>query len=362
MDDNSSSGVGSLAFYKLIEEALRSPELAQEGTPLRVAQDYARAKGLKLSGSEEISSVKVKPNVSSKVADAFSKMEHNPNDPKVAKAYEALMRETEDQFRALENAGMKISKMEPGMDNPYKNSAALVEDIKSNKHMWYYPTEQGFGSGGDFSDHPLFKETKVTGPDGKTMKGNDLFRVVHDYFGHAKDNTKFGATGEERAYMSHKEMFSPEAQKALASETRGQNSWVNYGPQGEANRANPANTTFADQKAGLLPDWATKHVDEIDNPLKYRAKALAKTAGKAVLPLAAAGTALAAPQFDEGLSELLIPGGTPRVGESPEDEMKLIEEINTAKALKNYENSQASEDKQRNQMLRSSALRSIAGK
>jgi hypothetical protein len=55
-------------------------------------------------------------------------------------------------------------------------------------------------------------------------------------------------------------MYSPEAQKALTSETRGQNSWVNYGPKGEANRANPAATTYADQKAGILPEWTREDV------------------------------------------------------------------------------------------------------
>jgi len=64
------------------------------------------------------------------------------------------------------------------------------------------------------------------------------------------------ARGEENAFQAHMRMFSPEAQKALATETRGQNSWVNFGPKGAENRANPANTTYATQKAGILPDWA----------------------------------------------------------------------------------------------------------
>ncbi|HEY0751562.1 MAG TPA: hypothetical protein VGD26_10415 [Chitinophagaceae bacterium] len=357
--ENNSNGIGSAAFYKLLQEAMSTPDLAPEGTPLRLAQDYAREKGLTISSREDIVTAKVKPAVSAKVAEAFAQMKHDPNNPKVAKAYEALIRETEDQFKALEKAGLKISKMEPGMDNPYKNSAALVDDITKNKHMWYYPTEQGFGSGGDFSDHPLFKETKVLAPDGKPMKGNDLFRVVHDYFGHAKDGNKFGATGEERAYLAHKEMYSPEARKALASETRGQNSWVNYGPAGEANRANPGSTTYADQKAGLLPDWATKHVDEIDSPLKYRAKALAKMAGKSAIPVLAAGSALAAPTADTGLTELLVPGGTPNLGQSPEEESQLLAEI---QARKDYLNSPASQDAEEAQSLRKNILRSLAGK
>lgn len=83
---------------------------------------------------------------------------------------------------------------------------------------------------------------------------NDLFRAIHDYFGHAKEGHQFGPKGEENAYRVHSSMFSPEARKAMATETRGQNSWVNYGPYGEANRANPKNTKFADQKTVLMPD------------------------------------------------------------------------------------------------------------
>jgi hypothetical protein len=67
--------------------------------------------------------------------------------------------------------------------------------------------------------------------------------------------------------MSHKQMYSPEAQKALTAETRGQNSWVNYGPLGEQNRANPGATTYAEQKAGLMPDWVVE-----DEPTTGRPK------------------------------------------------------------------------------------------
>src|SRR5690606_39337381 len=50
-------------------------------------------------------------------------------------------------------------------------------------------------------------------------------------------------------------MYTPLAARALTTETRGQNSWVNYGPYGEANRANPRETVYADQKTGIMPDW-----------------------------------------------------------------------------------------------------------
>lgn len=51
-------------------------------------------------------------------------------------------------------------------------------------------------------------------------------------------------------------MYSKEALPAVTSETRGQNSWVNYGPYGETNKtANAADTHYAPQKIGIMPAW-----------------------------------------------------------------------------------------------------------
>jgi hypothetical protein len=52
-------------------------------------------------------------------------------------------------------------------------------------------------------------------------------------------------------------MYSPLARKAMASETRGQNSTVNSGMYADLNEgASGADTIYADQKIGLMPDWA----------------------------------------------------------------------------------------------------------
>ena len=144
--------------------------------------------------------------------------------------------------------------------------------------------------------------------------------------------------GEEKAYQQHKKMFSPEAVKALTTETRGQNSWVNYGPKGEANRANPSATTYADQKAGLLPYWAAGNVDEIANPIKYNAKAAGKMAIRAGLPALAIAGASDAETLDEGLMNTLVPGGVSQLGEDRRDEAALLGEI---QGYKNYEKSEA---------------------
>jgi len=72
--------------------------------------------------------------------------------------------------------------------------------------------------------------------------------------GHGKSGVVFRAKGEENAYQSHAGMYSPLARRALVSETRGQNSYVNHGPNGEFNRrASPEDTIYAGQKIGLMP-------------------------------------------------------------------------------------------------------------
>jgi len=80
-------------------------------------------------------------------------------------------------------------------------------------------------------------------------------------------------------------LFTASAVPAMTSETRGQNSWVNYGPFGEQNRADPRNTTYADQKTGLMPEWTwTEGVvdstaDDVDAPTEINLKLYHGTLG-----------------------------------------------------------------------------------
>ena len=200
--------------------------------------------------------VKLNPEHGKMIADAYEQMPHNPDNARVKSAYGALINETKQQYQNLLDQGFKFSKIQPNQENPYKDSTSMHQDIGKNKHLHYFPTESGFGTEGSAPlDHPMLQPTEFKDPEGKPMLANDLFRVVHDINGHhVGGQTKFGPTGEHQAYLTHKKMYSPEAQKALATETMGQNSVVNFGKHGEANRKNPQNTTYADQKAGLLPD------------------------------------------------------------------------------------------------------------
>jgi hypothetical protein len=110
------------------------------------------------------------------------------------------------------------------------------------------------------TSNPMLEDTGLEWPDqnGEMHKvtANDLFRAVHDAFGHGLEGAAFRARGEENAWQAHARLFTGPAVAAITTETRGQNSWLNYGPYGEQNRkAKVQDTIFAEQKTGLMPEW-----------------------------------------------------------------------------------------------------------
>lgn len=115
-------------------------------------------------------------------------------------------------------------------EDPYSSSAEMARDV-ARKHIKTFSTASTGG-------HEYFSDDE-----------NDKFRAVHDVFGHAGIGRGFSRHGEEAAFQTHRQMFPPEAHAALASETRGQNSYLNYGGEG-----------FPDQGPGSklvgLPKWA----------------------------------------------------------------------------------------------------------
>lgn len=226
----------------------------------QAAADYMRSTGRKYDPPTTYA--KVDPERAKRVADAYESMVHDPQNPEVKAAYRAMIEETLAQFEFIQKTGLKISFIDYAKDgDPYAASPRLAtEDVKKNNHLWVFPTSAGFGSNETFDaqHNPLLAETKYV-INGHKLLANDVFRIVHDYFGHIKEGNGFRADGEENAWRSHAAMYSPLARRAMTSETRGQNSWVNYGPHGEKNRkASAADTVFADQKTGIMPVWVSR--------------------------------------------------------------------------------------------------------
>ncbi|MBP8762308.1 MAG: hypothetical protein KBH21_00480 [Acetoanaerobium sp.] len=197
-------------------------------------------------------------------------------------------------------------------DDAYSNSKQMMADVNRNNQMEFFTTGSGFGDGSvDYTGHPLLEPTYyyttpvpaqdkngkiIYDKDGnevlipKQLSNNDVLRVVHDYVAHAASGASFGAKGEERAWAAHvasiinEQGFSDRqkliAIQALTSETRGQNTWVNFVNEFNRDIRNPLleikrnaeknndldtaakademlselpYTEFADQKVGLLP-------------------------------------------------------------------------------------------------------------
>jgi hypothetical protein len=178
-------------------------------------------------------------------------------DPAALPSYEAMIRETLDQYRAITKSGAKFTPVDATTYPYHDNPRAAIKDLADNNHMAFFKTDEGFGTGHDTA-HPLLRKSGERIGDYELLN-NDLFRIVHDYFGHAKNGYGFRAAGEDNAWRAHAAMYSPEARPAMTTETRGQNSWLNYGPYGETNRtASALDTVFAPQKVALLPDWVTR--------------------------------------------------------------------------------------------------------
>lgn len=282
---------------------------------VKAAETYAQQSSLPLR--RQGSYAEVNPRRGRYIAEAYDKMPHAPDDPAVASSYRALADETMAQWQALQDAGAKIEFLKPGMPDPYPGGPRdALADLRANNHLYVFPTEAGFGTINEVADNPLLASTGIE-HGGHPMLVNDAFRAVHDYFGHGMEGATFGARGEENAWQAHKRLFSPEAMPALTSETRGQNSWVNFGPYGEANRANPRETVFADQKTGLLPGWAMR---EGGMPPKYRA-GQAATAGALGGALALGGSTAgesydpAAPEAPTGPPAPIAPMGELSAGD-----------------------------------------------
>lgn len=225
-----------------------------------LAASYAKSAGVDYKPSRVYASVE--PEVLKQLADFYDSAKSSPEDPAVKASYQALANETLAQYRTMEAAGYKIEPF-TGQGEPYKSSAEAVSDIRDNKHLFFLQTDKAFGTGAEPSTNPMLADSGVV-INGQRLPVNDVFRAVHDFFGHGKEGYQFGPRGEFNTWRSHSEMYSPEAQGALAAETLAQNAWVNFGkhirnpdgsiPQrGQPGYKSPQERPFADQKNVVVP-------------------------------------------------------------------------------------------------------------
>ena len=231
----------------------------------RVSKDYVSKVGIKHNPHDKTVSIDVP--LSKRIADFYEAAVDSPNAPEVKKAYQALANETVEQWKAFEKEGYTAEPWTK-QGQPYANSKEMLADVAQNKHLYYFKTEDGFGSGitDDMrTSNPMLAASGVSFGTENNVPVNDVFRVVHDIVGHGARGYEFGPKGEFNAYLEHSRMFSPDAKPALAAETLAQNSWVNYGPhlrkadgslpaKGEQGFIPATERPFAPQKNIVIPN------------------------------------------------------------------------------------------------------------
>jgi hypothetical protein len=202
------------------------PEIQQ------AARTYQMRSGLHVPQREGYDNVTISPNQQSKIADAYDAL---PDfDSKAVPAYRAMAEETGRQFdfmtkpKTQGGLGIDVSvhKEDPyAAAGDYHNIIRRVRhDVTDNDHIGVLSTASTGG-------HPFFTDDQ-----------NDMFRAVHDVFGHLGSGRGVDRHGEEAAYLKHSRMFTPLARQAMATETRGQNAALHK------------HGDFQDQRVGLLPE------------------------------------------------------------------------------------------------------------
>ncbi|MFC4065467.1 hypothetical protein [Actinoplanes subglobosus] len=171
--------------------------------------------------------VRLDPALGTAIAEAY--MAAPVRDPRAGAAYAAFRRETIRQYAYLvgrvEFGGLGVT-VRVGDDDPHVDAGAMIDDVARREL-------KVFVTAASDNPHPLLSDAE-----------NDMFRAVHDAFGHAAIGRGFDSHGEEAAWLKHSGMYSVLAGRALTTETRGQTCAMMFHHRGER---------FAEQKAALLP-------------------------------------------------------------------------------------------------------------
>jgi hypothetical protein len=171
--------------------------------------------------------VRLDPVVGMAIADAY--VAAPVSDERAYPAYAAFCRETVQQYHLLvgrpDFGGLGIA-VRVVDEDPYTDVESMVHDVRRRRLKVWASAASG-------NPHPYLSDGE-----------NDMFRAVHDVFGHAASGRGFDRHGEEAAWLKHSTMYSPLAARALTTETRGQNCAQIFRNSGEH---------FPEQKAVLLP-------------------------------------------------------------------------------------------------------------
>lgn len=153
----------------------------------------------------------------------YHTMEHTPHHPVVAASYQSLTDGLIHQYNTLIADGYRFV----FGDYDYPSSADMFDALDAERVLHVLSTESA--SAGMLSDHPFHAVVTVHTPDStESLRINDVFRAVHDIYGHYFRRNSFGEQGEFAAWVDHLLTLPNDAYIALFCETRGQSAWLNF--------------------------------------------------------------------------------------------------------------------------------------
>lgn len=194
------------------------------------AARYAASRGVVLNDSG-LDNLRVDPHRGIETFRQYHTGMQGPISPSTMASYRSMVGEIGSQFdhltRPASRGGIGID-VEVTHEDPYPSSAAMAEDMRNNNRLRVFSTASTGG-------HSFFTDDQ-----------NDMFRAIHDAYGHAAIGRGFDRHGEEAAYLHHRQMFSPQSREALTSETRGQNMYLNFNNLGHS---------FPDNAIVGMPAW-----------------------------------------------------------------------------------------------------------
>ena len=162
------------------------------------------------------------------VADVYERAPMLAPDPELLHGYSVFARENLRQFESIVDSGLRVEPWR-GKGQPYRDSADLRRHVRDTGTLRLFLTRCGHGPGPPTGYHPLLEPAGVT-IEGVELTHNDVFRVVHDVFGHVVAANGFGPRGEFTATYLHLRTYPEAAHPVLFTEQIGQICWFYYGP------------------------------------------------------------------------------------------------------------------------------------
>ncbi|WP_225732134.1 MULTISPECIES: crotonobetainyl-CoA--carnitine CoA-transferase [unclassified Nocardia] len=166
--------------------------------------------------------------------------EHAPRmawEARLAERYARFKRENLRQYRMIVDSGIAVRPW-LGEGQPYGGSAQLRQSVRADSVLYVYLTTTAHGPGPAAGDHPMLEPSGVV-VDGVEFRHNDLFRAVHDIFGHVLSRSGFGPRGEFMAAFCHMGMYSAAVHPVVFTEHVAQICWYFYGPRAHERRYPP---------------------------------------------------------------------------------------------------------------------------